>query len=52
MLLINELTKLNISINYSDPENNISGSIILDSEDWERIISVLNLKGYKIVRED
>lgn len=46
--LIIALTKLNIAINYSDPENKLSGSILLDAEDWATILASLNQAGYQI----
>lgn len=46
--LIIALTKLNIAINYSDPDNKLSGSILLDSEDWATILSSLNQSGYRV----
>lgn len=50
--MINELAKLNISINYSDPSNQLSGSIILDADDWQRIIDGLKLSGYEIINKN
>lgn len=49
--MINELTRLNISIKFNDPSNQLSGSILLDTEDWTNIIAGLTSAGYRIVKE-
>jgi len=50
--MINELAKLNIAINYSDPTLKLSGSIILDADDWQRILDGLSIAGYELVNKN
>lgn len=50
--MINDLIKLNIAINYSDPENKLTGSILLDADDWKVILEKLASSGYEIVNKD
>lgn len=50
--MISDLVKLNIAINYSDPENKLSGSILLDADDWKIILERLTSSGYKIINNN
>lgn len=50
--MISDLVKLNIAINYSDPDNKLSGSILLDADDWKTILERLTSSGYEIVNKN